>query len=679
MRITTAASSRILPGASRPVRALLAAIAVGCAGYTAIIFSGNADDRVLRWVYPAIILASALSMTWRAVAQRTDRVAWALMATAIGCWGGAQIVYDVWLANLASPPAPSVADALWLGYYPLTLAALALLVHRAVGHVPRAYWLDAAIGVAAAGAVAAVVTVDLISEATGASTAATVVAAAYPVGDFVLLLLVVGAMIVGGGRLSVRWLMIVGTQLLFIAADTAYLTGISAGTWTDNSPIAIAWPAGGLLVAAAVWCRDDETVTPLHPSHWTALWTPAVCAAMAFGVLLWDHFQRLPGLSILLASTVGLLLIARLACLFQENLKLVEVKHQEASTDALTGLANRRALIVDLEHACRSDAQEAVLALFDLDGFKRYNDTFGHVAGDALLRRVAHQLATVTSELGGRAYRLGGDEFCMLVTRDGRNAAELALWASAGLAERGPGFDIGASWGVAELPRAGGATDALCTADHGMYARKALIRPSVAQQTVSVLVAAEHERHPELGDHAHGVAEMAAEIGQRLDLPSEEINRLCQAAELHDIGKIAIPDRILSKPGPLNDDEWAFMRRHTLIGERILLAADDLRELAPMVRSSHERWDGTGYPDGLAAELIPLGARIVSVCDAFDAMISARPYSAPRTTAEAIQEINRCAGRQFDPAVVACFDDIMIERRTLLSCNPQAVSPPAIR
>jgi diguanylate cyclase (GGDEF)-like protein len=654
-------------------------IAVGCAGYTAIVVSGNADDRVLRWVYPAIIMASALSATWRAVAQRTDRLAWALMATATACWGGAQIVWDVWLANLESPPAPSVADVLWLGYYPLTVAALALLVRRRVGHVPRGYWLDAAIGVAATGAVGAVVTVGLVSEATGATMAATVVAAAYPIADFVMLLLVVGAMIVGGGQLSAKWLMIVGSQLLFVAADTAYLTGISAGTWTDNSTMAIAWPVGALLVAAACWCRDDETVTPLHASHWTALWTPAVCAAMAFGVLLWDHFQRLPGLSILLASIVGLLLIARLVCLFRENLKLVEVKHREASTDALTGLANRRALIVDLEHACRSDAQQAVLAIFDLNGFKRYNDTFGHVAGDALLQRVSHQLATVTSEFGGRAYRFGGDEFCMLVTRDGRNAAELGLWASAALVERGPGFDIGASWGVAELPCAGGAMEALGIADRGLYARKALIRPSVAQQTVRVLVAAEHERHPDLGDHCRGVAEMAAEIGQRLDLPPDEVSRLRQAAELHDIGKIAIPDRILSKPGPLDDDEWAFMRRHTLIGERILLAADDLQQLAPIIRSSHERWDGAGYPDGLAADAIPLAARIVSVCDAFDAMISARPYSTPRTTAEAVQEINRCAGGQFDPAVVAAFDRMMTERRELLSRSPQALSSPAIR
>jgi two-component system cell cycle response regulator len=661
--------SRLLPSASGPVRALLVLIAVGCAGYTAIILSGNADDRVLRWAYPALILACALSAAWRAVVKKTDRIAWALMAVAAACWGGGEIVWNVWLAHLASPPAPSVADALWLAYYPVTMAALALLVRRQVGHVPRAYWLDAAIGMAATGAVGAIVTVDLVSNAAGAGMAETIVAAAYPVADFVMLLLVVGAMILGGRRASAKWLMIVASQLLFVAADTAYLTGISAGTWTSSSPMAVAWPLGGLLAAYACWCRDDETVTPLRASHWTTLWTPAVCAAMALGVMLSDHFKRLPGFSILLASIAGILLVVRVVILLRENLGLVDVKHREANTDALTGLANRRAFLVDLEHACRSDAEPSVLAIFDLDGFKGYNDTFGHVAGDALLRRLSHELGTVTEGLGGLAYRLGGDEFCILVTRRDRDAANLAKWASAALAEGGPGFAIGASWGAVELPHADGATEALRIADRGMYARKARKRPSAAQQMVQVLVAAERERNPELGDHCRGVAEMAGEIAERLELAPQDVSRLRLAAELHDIGKIAIPDRILSKPGPLDDDEWAFMRRHTLIGERIVLAADDLRDVAPMIRSSHERWDGRGYPDGLAGELIPFGARIVSVCDAFDAMISERPYSTALSTAEAVEEINRCAGGQFDPAVAATFDAMMTERRMLLSLH----------
>ena len=143
-------------------------------------------------------------------------------------------------------------------------------------------------------------------------------------------------------------------------------------------------------------------------------------------------------------------------------------------------------------------------------------------------------------------------------------------------------------------------------------------------------------------------------------------------AELHDIGKAAIPDAILSKPGPLDEGEWAFMRRHTLIGERIVASAHALASVAKLVRSSHERWDGGGYPDGLVGEASPLGARIIFVCDAFDAMLADRPYSAPLAFEPALAELDRCAGTQFDPQVVAAFVTVARER---------ALSPldPAVR
>ena len=128
-----------------------------------------------------------------------------------------------------------------------------------------------------------------------------------------------------------------------------------------------------------------------------------------------------------------------------------------------------------------------------------------------------------------------------------------------------------------------------------------------------------------------------------------------RAAELHDVGKMAIPDEILQKPGPLTQDEWAFVRRHPLVGERILSVAPALLPVAKIVRSCHERWDGSGYPDGVAGEEIPLGARIVAVCDAFDAMINPRPYRAARSVEEALQELRACSGTQFDPTVVAAF------------------------
>jgi two-component system cell cycle response regulator len=150
-------------------------------------------------------------------------------------------------------------------------------------------------------------------------------------------------------------------------------------------------------------------------------------------------------------------------------------------------------------------------------------------------------------------------------------------------------------------------------------------------------------------------------------MSSDAVARVGDAARLHDIGKLGIPDAILSKPGPLDADEWEFMRRHTLIGQRIVAAAPGLRPVAGLVRSSHERFDGGGYPDGLAGDEIPLGARIIAVCDAFDAMTSERSYQGARSAAEAIAELERCAGAQFDPDVVRAFAAVLTTRAVRLA------------
>jgi two-component system cell cycle response regulator len=180
-------------------------------------------------------------------------------------------------------------------------------------------------------------------------------------------------------------------------------------------------------------------------------------------------------------------------------------------------------------------------------------------------------------------------------------------------------------------------------------------RPSARYQSRLVLLHALAERHPDLGDHSDGVAALAAAVARRLGLSDDEIARIRLAADLHDVGKLAIPDAILCKPGPLDEDELDVMRNHTVIGERILSACPALSDAGPLVRASHERWDGRGYPDGLAGRDIPLGARILAVADAFDAIVTERCYSPSQTVAEALDELRRCAGTQFDPAVVREF------------------------
>ena len=335
----------------------------------------------------------------------------------------------------------------------------------------------------------------------------------------------------------------------------------------------------------------------------------------------------------------------------------------QASTDGLMGLANRRELIADLGRRTRLATinQPLVLTLFDLNGFKNYNDTFGHPAGDTLLLRLASALAKAVAPLGARAYRPGGDEFCVIADVAQQQAMEHA--ACRALSERGEGFEVSTAFGSVVIPHdAADATEALRKADEAMYAQKHSGRANAGRQSSDVLLRALAERHPDLGDHLHGVAELAVEVGERLGIDGEELTQLRHAAVLHDIGKVGIPDAIITKPTRLSDDEWAFLHRHTLIGERIIAAAPALSSAARLVRSSHEAWDGSGYPDGLAAGEIPIGACIIAVCDAFDAMISDRPYAPPRTVDEALAELRRCAGTQFDAAIVSVFEQVLIDR-----------------
>jgi diguanylate cyclase (GGDEF)-like protein len=336
----------------------------------------------------------------------------------------------------------------------------------------------------------------------------------------------------------------------------------------------------------------------------------------------------------------------------------------QATTDGLTGLGNRRKLLADLDRRVRHAraGDPGVLTLFDLNGFKNYNDTFGHQAGDALLMRLGSALADAVAPLGGHAYRPGGDEFCVIASAALQGPVEQA--ACRALSESGDGFSVSAAFGSAVIPdQARDASEAMRKADEAMYAQKHSGRATADRQSSDVLLRALAERHPHLGDHQDGVAELAAEVARRAGIDGDELTQVCHAAALHDVGKVAIPDAIINKPAALDAEEWTFMRRHTIIGERIIAAAPALGGAAKLVRSSHEAFDGSGYPDGLVGADIPLGARIIAICDAFDAMISDRPYSEPKTTDQALTELSRCAGSQFDPVLVALFERVIAERR----------------
>ena len=380
-----------------------------------------------------------------------------------------------------------------------------------------------------------------------------------------------------------------------------------------------------------------------NPAEWKAPWAWAslhaffVALAGAAAVIAWGLNERV-----------------------RERMRAAQAELQRISlTDPLTSLNNRRKLMTDLDALYERNAS-GVLAIFDLDGFKDYNDRFGHPAGDSLLTRLAARLNVNVRDVG-QAYRLGGDEFCVLAELDAPVALdELVPGWTGSFTERGEGFSISASSGAALLPQeAHDPSEALRVCDRRMYLQKHGGRATAATQSKNVLLAALAARHSELRAHVNDVAAIASKVGTELGLHSEALQELAYAAELHDIGKVAIPDSIISKPGPLDEEEWEFMRRHTLIGERILAVSPALARVGKIVRATHERFDGLGYPDGLRADEIPLAASIISACDAYDAIVSERPYRPARDHTVALAELTSCAGTQFHPQIVAALTKVL--------------------
>jgi HD-GYP domain-containing protein (c-di-GMP phosphodiesterase class II) len=198
-----------------------------------------------------------------------------------------------------------------------------------------------------------------------------------------------------------------------------------------------------------------------------------------------------------------------------------------------------------------------------------------------------------------------------------------------------------------------------------------------SRTAVAALAAAIDARDNYTASHSEEVVGLARDVARRLGLPPAEVEKVCDGAMLHDVGKVAIPNEILYKPGPLSPDEWEVMRTHPLIGERILLRTPELARIAPLVRHEHERWDGRGYPDGLCGEGIPIGSRIILACDAYSAMITARPYREPMSHEEALRELELGAGGQFDPRVVEALLRVLALREPLYSSTgmPGATTP----
>jgi diguanylate cyclase (GGDEF)-like protein len=385
----------------------------------------------------------------------------------------------------------------------------------------------------------------------------------------------------------------------------------------------------------------------------------------------------------------------------------------QALTDGLTGLSNHGAIIEQIEAEllhCQTTQGNCAIIFVDVDHFKSINDTWGHAVGDAALYTVGQRLREGIRKHDSIG-RYGGEEFAILLSNiEQPEALELAERLRCAIAETpclwqrektqsATCIPLTASFGLATYPSDGlTARELLDTADAAMYTAKhtgrnrvclpneadvTLLKKSKSKQlapyteqsvlqTISTM-ATFHDEGTQT--HANRMIRLAEATMRVLNRSEDEIVLLRLAAQLHDVGKIGVPDAILHKPGPLTEDEWGVMRRHPQIGQQILTQArGQFGLVSHIVVAHHERWDGQGYPYQLAQQEIPLGARILSVIDAYDAMTSSRSYREALPIASACEELRRCAGTQFDPQVVDAFLQVLQAQEAQVNIMPASAS-----
>lgn len=325
--------------------------------------------------------------------------------------------------------------------------------------------------------------------------------------------------------------------------------------------------------------------------------------------------------------------------------------------DGLTKLYNRSFFesVVHRRNAS-NDGNSVGIVICDVDGLKLVNDTLGHEAGDRMLVRAA-QLIKENFRQDDIISRIGGDEFAvLLVEKDARRVEEMVARLKLRLeeynrtsAEIPLSISTGYSWGKEELQTL------IRQADNNMYREKLSHKNSAKGSIIQALIKTQDARDKTTGSHAERIRDLTYRLAKTIGYPGEKMNDLILFTQFHDIGKVGVPDHILLKPGPLDDNERLEMQRHCEIGFNIAISSSDMRPIAAWILHHHEWWNGSGYPRGMAGEAIPLECRILAVVDAYDAMTSERPYRQPFTHDMAMFELKRCAGTQFDERMVDAF------------------------
>ena len=339
--------------------------------------------------------------------------------------------------------------------------------------------------------------------------------------------------------------------------------------------------------------------------------------------------------------------------------------------DLLTGLYNRRFFEEELKRLDVPRNFPLTIVIADVNGLKLINDSFGHAIGDELLKTVA-EVTTKACRADDIIARLGGDEFVILLPKTDAFETEQILKRIKALIskEKVGSIDISVSFGYeTKKKEEEKIQEILKKAEDHMYKKKLFESPSMRGKTINAIINTLHEKNKREEQHSHRVSALCKSMGQSLGLPEGEIEELKTVGLLHDIGKIAIEETILNKPGKLTDDEWREIKRHPEIGYRILSTVNDMSEMAEYVLAHHERWDGLGYPKGLKGEEITLQSRIISIADAYDAMTSERSYRSALPEITVREELRKNSGTQFDPELVSVFIEKVLDKQGDYQCQ----------
>jgi diguanylate cyclase (GGDEF)-like protein len=572
-------------------RPLLTGLLFVCAGWLAlhevrVLALGSFDFAPLssRFAHDLVLLIAAGVCLARGILVRRERAAWLLIGAGVTAWTFGELFYTAVLWTETDPPIPSPADIGFLSFPVLMLAGMVTLV-RARAKLSPALLVDGAAAALAVASLSAAIVFQAVLEEVEGDFVNVATVLAYPIADCILLAVGVGALAGTGWRLDRTWALLAAGILAFWFADSMYLVRTAHGVYESGGWFDAGWWAGLTLIAAAAWQTPPARRARFTGDSLRLLVAPLVSGAVGLELLVYASMGDLNPLAVGLASAALVFVMIRLTLTFRQNVGILRASRDEALTDALTGLGNRRALTRELDDALPVAQPESplVLALFDLDGFKHYNDTFGHPAGDVLLARLAGNLRAYFGNRA-RVFRMGGDEFCALFEPRGADAAALLDGAALALSEQGDGFWIGCSYGSVTLPRETiDPSEALRLADQRMYAQKHAGRMSAARQVKEALTAALAARDPRLEADARALADVAESAARTLGLNRDERETVRLAAELHQVGRL-----VATKPADV-----------AIASERIVAAAPSLAAVARLLRALHD-------------DDAPIGAQIIA-------------------------------------------------------------------